>query len=531
MEQSETAAVARQLDFAASCKASATTNANGKGNSILPEHPQAQLQSKLLALAPSRQFHASSRLPQQVAQTKIRSSGPKRIRSQSKSPPREIASTGRQKKSLPILLPRAHPVKLVSLPKSALQPLQNAESPKTRVLCHLDMKDCTPKKQKHCNCKNSRCLKMYCECFTSGIYCDGCSCIGCHNKIEYEANRKASIYAILERNPNAFMPKIAISPHGASDVEHYKGCNCKKSGCLKKYCECFQANILCSDKCKCMDCKNFDGSEERKALFHGIPANSATVIQQVTNAAIRTPPSKKSKNQRMLFRVTLNDQLTSRLRQFSQETRLASDASYPPLSSIHLSKPDSATTLGPTFYRSSLAGMIQSHHVKDLCALLIKDSAEAARTFTEKTTITNDEGVNEAKIYVVSSHIDHKDNRNLDGNQEDGVRTSSGESAGSAIDNRRPFSPTTLALMCDEQDTSFMTDDFPHHISSSNARTPMEQSSSMNGLSSLYAEQEKLVLTKLNCYFKELISRHWFKETKVEHKAGNDLCTNTFTDG
>ncbi|XP_075508173.1 uncharacterized protein LOC142545080 [Primulina tabacum] len=149
MEQSETAAVARQLDFAASCKASGTTNANGKGNSILPEHPQAQLQSKLLALAPSRQFHASSRLPQQVAQTKIPSTGPKRIRSLSKSPPREIASTGRQKKSLPILLPRAHPVKLVSLPKSALQPLQNTESPKTRALCHLDMKDCTPKKQKH----------------------------------------------------------------------------------------------------------------------------------------------------------------------------------------------------------------------------------------------------------------------------------------------------------------------------------------------------------------------------------------------
>lgn len=510
MEQSETAAVAMQLDFAASCKASAITNANGKGYSILPEHPQAQLQSKLLALAQSRQFHARSRLPQQmVAQTNMPSSGPKRITSLSKSPPCELASTGRQKKSLPILLPRAHPMKLVSLPKSVLKPLQNAETPKALVLCNLDMKDCTPKKQKHCNCKNSRCLKMYCKCFALGIYCDGCSCIGCHNKIEYEANRKASIDVILERNPNAFMPKIAISPHGASDVEHYKGCNCKKSGCLKKYCECFQANILCSDKCKCTDCKNFDGSEERKALFHGIPANSVAVIQQVTNAAIngaiRTPPSKKSKNQRMLFRVTPNDQLTSRHQQFSQETRLASDASYSPLSSIHLSKPDSATTLGPTFSRSSMAGMIQSHHVKDLCALLIKDSAEAARTFTEeKTMITNAEGVNEAKISVVSSHIDHKDNGNLDGKQEDGVRTSLGESAGSAIDNRRPFSPTTLALMCDEQDTSFMTDDLPHHISNSNARTPMN-------LSSLYAEQEKLVLTKLNCYFNELISRCWFK--------------------
>ncbi|XP_073051814.1 protein tesmin/TSO1-like CXC 5 [Primulina eburnea] len=250
-----------------------------------------------------------------VAQTKMQPRGPK-----GKSPPRELASTGGKNKLLPIVLPRAHPMKPVSLPKSTLQTLQNAESPKALKLCNLNMKDCTPKKRKHCNCKNSICLKMYCDCFASGIYCDGCSCIGCHNKIEYEANRKASIDAILGRNPNPYMAKIAISPHGALDVEHYKGCNCKKSGCLK-YCECFQANNLCSDKCKCMDCKNFDGRDEMKALFHEIPENSGVVIQQLTNAAINeavgTPPfKKKSKNQRMLFWITPNDRLTSRLNNF-----------------------------------------------------------------------------------------------------------------------------------------------------------------------------------------------------------------------
>lgn len=57
----------------------------------------------------------------------------------------------------------------------------------------------------------------YCECFASGIYCDGCSCVNCHNKKEYEDYRRESIEAILERKPDAFRSKIASSPNGAAD--------------------------------------------------------------------------------------------------------------------------------------------------------------------------------------------------------------------------------------------------------------------------------------------------------------------------
>ena len=46
------------------------------------------------------------------------------------------------------------------------------------------------------------------------MYCDGCNCVTCHNNVENEAARREAVEATLERNPNAFRPKIASSPHG-----------------------------------------------------------------------------------------------------------------------------------------------------------------------------------------------------------------------------------------------------------------------------------------------------------------------------
>lgn len=60
-------------------------------------------------------------------------------------------------------------------------------------------------------------MVRYCECFASGVYCDGCNCVNCHNNNENEAARREAVEATLERNPTAFRPKIASSPHGARD--------------------------------------------------------------------------------------------------------------------------------------------------------------------------------------------------------------------------------------------------------------------------------------------------------------------------
>ncbi|KAF3450838.1 hypothetical protein FNV43_RR06927 [Rhamnella rubrinervis] len=125
---------------------------------------------------------------------------------------------------------------------------------------------------KRCNCKRSKCLKLYCECFAAGVYCvDSCACENCYNKPEFEDTVLDTRQQIESRNPLAFAPKVvkhADSPVNVTEegnwstptsARHKRGCNCKKSKCLKKYCECYQAKVGCSDGCRCEGCQNSFG--------------------------------------------------------------------------------------------------------------------------------------------------------------------------------------------------------------------------------------------------------------------------------
>ncbi|MCD9639497.1 hypothetical protein HAX54_024078 [Datura stramonium] len=94
------------------------------------------------------------------------------------------------------------------------------------------------------------------------------------------------------------------------------------------------------------------------------------------------------------------------------------------------------------------------------------------------------------------------------------IRADESRLDGADVSKERPISPGTLALMCDEQDTIFTAAAAPPNDQTSLSYNTSFQLPHGQGMTEIYPELERIMLTQTRDCLKKLITLGEIKETK-----------------
>lgn len=92
-----------------------------------------------------------------------------------------------------------------------------------------------------------------------------------------------------------------------------KGCYCKQTECLKKYCSCFKNGASCSSFCECVNCENQQNSKKRQLKIREIMKRS------LTDSEKKGRGSKQIQEMRSIFDTKIIESRNRRLVGISQD--------------------------------------------------------------------------------------------------------------------------------------------------------------------------------------------------------------------
>lgn len=124
---------------------------------------------------------------------------------------------------------------------------EHLETEPEKVLINLDRipahKSSEKKSAVFCKCSKTKCLKLYCNCFSQGSACNAsCVCLDCRNT--------GKNHDMVQR----FKQRSELRKGKKIDGKSY--CRCVMTNCTNSHCPCFKSGGRCLSDCTCYNCFN-----------------------------------------------------------------------------------------------------------------------------------------------------------------------------------------------------------------------------------------------------------------------------------